>query len=108
MAIPGGFVDVGESVESAAIREALEETSLKVRLTAMLGVYSDPLRDSRGHTAAVVYIGEASGQPVAQDDAAAVQACSIDSLPDQLAFDHRKILDHYLLVRNGVRVVVPV
>ena len=70
-AIPGGFVDVGESVEDAAVREAWEETSLSVKLTEFLGCYSKPDRDPRGHTVSMVYIGEASGEPKAQDDAKA-------------------------------------
>ena len=71
-AIPGGFVDVGESVEQAAVREAQEETALDVTLAELLGVYSDPQRDARGHTASVVYIAVAQGTPHARDDAAAV------------------------------------
>src|SRR5215471_204735 len=68
-AIPGGFVDFGETVEQAAIREALEETSMKVTLRALLGIYSRPDRDPRGHTITAVYVGRSSGPPVAADDA---------------------------------------
>ena len=90
-ALPGGFVDVGERVEDAAIREALEETGLKVTLKTLLGVYSDPERDARGHTASIVYIAEAHGEPEGGDDAAQAQAFSFDSVPT-LVFDHPKIL----------------
>src|SRR5574337_953175 len=68
-AIPGGFIDVGESAEDAAVREALEETSLKVRLKAQLHAYSDPKRDPRGPTVSIVFVAEAEGEPVARDDA---------------------------------------
>ena len=73
-ALPGGFVDRGETLEQAACREAKEETGLNVQLQVLLGCYSDPKRDPRGHTASAVYIGEAVGTPVAQDDAKAVAA----------------------------------
>lgn len=102
-ALPGGFVDVGEQVFVAATREAREETSLDVRLTALLGVYSDPARDPRGHTVSVVYVGEANGDPCAADDARAVRICTLDDLPEQLAFDHARILSDYRIYRRDGR-----
>ena len=94
-ALPGGFVDVGESLESAAVREAREETSLNVTLKVLLGNYSDPGRDSRGHTASAVYIAEAAGEPVAADDARDLELVDPRDLPS-LAFDHARILADYL------------
>lgn len=102
-ALPGGFVDVGEQVFMAATREAREETSLDVRLTALLGVYSDPARDPRGHTVSVVYVGEANGEPHAADDARAVRICTLDDLPEVLAFDHARILSDYRIYRRDGR-----
>ena len=94
-AVPGGFVDVGERIEQAAVREALEEVSLQVRLTALLGIYSDPTRDNRGHTVTAVYIAEATGLPVAADDAKNCQLFTLDTLPSVLAFDHAQVLADY-------------
>ncbi len=94
-ALPGGFVDVGERLEQAAVREAGEEVSLVVRLKALLGCYSDPARDPRGHTVSAVYVAEARGEPRAADDAAEVQCCLPHRLPPVLAFDHALILADY-------------
>ncbi|MBI3897791.1 MAG: NUDIX hydrolase [Gammaproteobacteria bacterium] len=99
-ALPGGFVDVGETVERAAIREAQEETGLQVRLLRLLGCYSDPTRDPRGHTVSLVYIAEAEGEPVAADDARAVAVFDPTNLPAPLAFDHATILTDYLAYRH--------
>ena len=94
-ALPGGFVDYGESLESAAKREAEEETSLKVELLYQLGAYSDPSRDPRHHTISVVFVGRATGMPKAADDAIDVGIFDRHSLPNPMAFDHKEILRDY-------------
>ncbi|MCF6218781.1 MAG: NUDIX hydrolase [Gammaproteobacteria bacterium] len=94
-ALPGGFVDVGEALEQAAIREAKEETSLDVTLKRLLGCYSHPSRDERGHTVSAVYIATAVGEPCAEDDAAGVEIFSVDALPKRMAFDHALIMADY-------------
>jgi 8-oxo-dGTP diphosphatase len=94
-ALPGGFVDIGETVEQAAVREAHEETGLGVDLQMLLGCYSDPRRDPRGHTASIVFVATAQGQPQARDDARAVMLAD-PAAPPPLAFDHAQILADYL------------
>jgi ADP-ribose pyrophosphatase YjhB (NUDIX family) len=100
-AIPGGFVDYGESAPHAALREAKEETGLDVRLTGLLGVYSDPGRDPRFHTISTVFTGVADGLPVGLDDAAEAGVFRLDNLPETLAFDHAKILADYALRKTA-------
>ncbi len=93
-ALPGGFVDYGETLEDAAIREAKEETGLDVRLIRQFHSYSDPRRDPRQHTISTVFVAEASGKAEAGDDAAELSVFGKDDLPG-MAFDHRDILDDY-------------
>jgi 8-oxo-dGTP diphosphatase len=97
IALPGGFVDIGESCEAALIREMKEEVSLDVEIISLLGVYSDPNRDERFHTVSAVYICKATGTPKAADDAKKVFLYSLDTIPlDLLVFDHAKIIQDYL------------
>lgn len=99
-AIPGGFVEVGETVETAAVREAFEETGLRVTLTALLGIYSDPARDPRHHTISAVYVGRAEGAPLGGDDAVEARLFVEADLPSPIAFDHAKILSDYFLFKK--------
>lgn len=104
-AIPGGYVDYGESLESAAFREAEEETNLKVGQLHQLRTYSDPDRDPRGHTISTVFVSvgshrdemEALGKMKAKDDAVEIGIFAEDSLPKDIAFDHREILRDYFM-----------
>jgi 8-oxo-dGTP diphosphatase len=94
-AIPGGFVDYGETLEEAAVREAFEETSLQIRLIRQFHVYSDPERDPRGHTVSVVFVASARGNPVANDDAMEARVFTKGALPSPIVFDHFQILSDY-------------
>jgi 8-oxo-dGTP diphosphatase len=103
-AIPGGFVDYGESIETAAIREAEEEVTLKVELIEQFHVYSDPDRDDRQHTIAIVFIATAKGIPQAADDAKNLGIFHQWEIPPLLCFDHDRILKDYWRYRNyGIR-----
>ena len=97
LALPGGFVDVGESVEDAVVREMKEEISLDVEIKELFGIYSDPTRDERFHTASVIYVCKAYGIPVRADDAKEAMIIPLEDLElNKLVFDHGKILDNYL------------
>jgi 8-oxo-dGTP diphosphatase len=106
-ALPGGFVDVGETLEAAAVREAEEETGLRVSLTRLLGCYSDPRRDPRGHTVSAVYLAQARGEPRARDDAKEVGVYRPTEIPTELAFDHAQILRDYLDYKKAGRLPLP-
>ncbi|WP_457635894.1 NUDIX domain-containing protein [Persephonella sp.] len=98
LAIPGGFVDVGETVEQAVIREMKEETGLDVEIIRLLGVYSDPDRDPRFHTVSLTYVCKAYGEPRARSDAKEVHIFKLEEIPfEKLVFDHDRILKDYLL-----------
>lgn len=98
-ALPGGFVDYGESLETAAVREAKEETGLVVELLRQFHTYSNPKRDPRHHTITTVFIARAKGKAIAGDDAKGIGIFTKDTLPEQIAFDHRDILQDYFTGR---------
>lgn len=100
-ALPGGFVDYGEKLEDAAMREAYEETSIRISGLKLLGCYSDPGRDSRLHTISTVFVGQGTGLPQADDDAASAVIFSPAELPQNLCFDHEEILRDYLQKKSA-------
>ncbi len=101
LALPGGFVDIGECVEDALVREMKEETNLDVNIQRILGVYSDPSRDPRFHTASVVYVSSASGEPKGGDDAKVAKIYPLKEIPlEKLVFDHGKIVEDYLKTKR--------
>jgi 8-oxo-dGTP diphosphatase len=102
--LPGGFVDYGESLETAAVREALEETSLQIQLVEQFYAYSNPQRDPRQHTLSMVFIATATGEPQAQDDAKSFGIFTLANMPTHLCFDHDRILaDYGRYRRDGCR-----
>jgi 8-oxo-dGTP diphosphatase len=102
-ALPGGFVDYGETLEEAAVREAKEETSLDIELVAQFHTYSDPGRDPRFHTISTIFIATAEGRPKAQDDAKEIGIFTAQTMPHPLAFDHERILTDYFRARKTRR-----
>lgn len=99
-ALPGGFVDYGETLEAAAIREAKEETGLDVQLVRQMHTYSDPSRDSRMHTITTVFVCNAKGEARGGDDAKRADVFPLTHLPDEIAFDHREIIEEYRTLYN--------
>ena len=97
LALPGGFVDIGEKVEDALVREMQEEVTLDVKIEKLLNIYSDPKRDERFHTVSAVYICSAIGVPKAADDAKKVFVYKLDEIPfKKLVFDHKDILEDFI------------
>jgi 8-oxo-dGTP diphosphatase len=100
-ALPGGFVDYGESLEAAAVREAREETSIEVSNLRLLGCYSDPSRDDRMHTISAVYVADGCGHLQAADDAVHAEVFPLSGLPEHLCFDHSTILIDYAAFKKS-------
>lgn len=101
-ALPGGFVDVGETVEEAALRETKEETNLDVELVRQFHVYSNPNRDTRGHSVSVVFVARGWGEPKAASDAKNIGVFHEGNLPPEICFDHRLILRDYFTSRYPI------
>lgn len=101
-ALPGGFVDYGETLEDAAVREAFEETSIRINDLRLLGCYSDPARDKRQHNISTVFVANGSGILKAGDDAASAWLFLPDKLPQNLCFDHNLIIRDYLQKKSGI------
>lgn len=107
-ALPGGFVEYGETLEQAAVREGREETSLRVKLLGQFHTYSDPARDPRKHTISTVFLAKAKGRPKAGDDARQAAIFTRRALPSPLAFDHARILaDYYRFKARAARTATP-
>jgi len=103
-ALPGGFVDYGESLEQASLREAKEETTLEVQLVEQFYTYSAPSRDPRHHTVSTVFVATAVGNPTGSDDAKKAQVCTESNLPAPIVFDHAQILrDYFYYKKTGKR-----
>jgi ADP-ribose pyrophosphatase YjhB (NUDIX family) len=102
-ALPGGFVDIGESLEDAAIREAKEETSLDITLIEQFHAYSDPGRDPRFHTVTMVFVADGKGTLKGCDDARRAAVFTAESLPSQIAFDHGQIIEDYFTYRKTAK-----
>ncbi len=103
-ALPGGFVEMGESLENAAMREAKEETSLDINIVEQFHAYSDPCRDPRFHTATVVFLADGKGILKGRDDAKRAEIFLEDALPFEIAFDHGRILaDYFEYMKSGSR-----
>jgi 8-oxo-dGTP diphosphatase len=103
-ALPGGFVEVGESLEDAAIREAKEETSLDIRLIEQFHAYSDPRRDPRFHAVTVVFLADGNGIVRGRDDAKRADVFLEAAMPSDMAFDHKEIITNYFnYIKSGKR-----
>ncbi|MGQ9618388.1 MAG: NUDIX domain-containing protein [Candidatus Aminicenantia bacterium] len=104
-AIPGGFVEYGESAEETAIREAKEETNLEIELLCQFHSYSESWRDPRGHTISIVFIAKGRGEAIAMDDAKEIGIFKENDLPSEIAFDHERILGHYFKMKRFLKSV---